>query len=320
MRHNGYMLARLLMALSIPLAAAAQIELNPPRPRATISVDVNLVNVLCSVRDKNGGYVTDLPKDAFTIREDGKEQPITHFARQVDTPVTVALLLDVSGSVTSVLGEEKAAAKRFFAEVMRPGDRAMLVGFAQLIDVWQDLALSPDVLNQALDEKAGPFEITAAQVLETTPRGGTLLYDAIDLVASQKLMRLPGRKAIVLITDGLDNGSKVDLDKASRAAQEADAVVYSIYYQDEVGAAIRSGLGPLSRLSETTGGRAFHVDQKTTLDQIFNAITEELRNQYALGYPPPGSPKPGAYHKLAVKLARPGLKVQARAGYYSAPR
>src|SRR3954466_744985 len=130
------MLSRLLMLVAIPFAAAAQIDLTPSRPAATITVDVNLVNVLCSVRDKNGAYVTDLPKDAFTIREDGKEQAITHFARQVDTPITVALLLDVSGSVMNVLDVEKAAAKRFFTEVMRPGDRAMLVGFAQLIAVW----------------------------------------------------------------------------------------------------------------------------------------------------------------------------------------
>lgn len=312
-------LGAVLLSIFLAVPAAAQIELNPPRPAATIQVDVNLVNVLCVVRDKNGAYVTDLTKDGFILKQDGKPQQITHFARQVDTPITVALLLDVSGSVTTVLGAEKAAAKRFFTEMMRPGDRAMLVGFAQLIAVWQDLAGTPAPLDEALD-KAGPFEVTASQALETRPRGGTLLYDAVDLVTSQKLARLPGRKAIVLITDGLDNGSKVSLATASKSAQEADAVIYSIHYQDEIGAGIRNGMGLLRELSDPTGGRAFHVDEKMTLDKIFNAISEELRNQYALGYPQPPSQKNGAYHKLELKVARPGVKVQARAGYYSVAR
>ncbi len=153
--------------------------------------------------------------------------------------MTVALLLDVSGSVERVLGAEKAAANRFFAEVIRPGDQALLAGFAQLIAIWQDLTPSSADLQTAL-EKAGPFHATAYQTLATRPRGGTLLYDAIALVADQKLHKLPGRKTMVVITDGLDNGSIATLGKALKAALEADAVIYAIHYEDEAASATRT--------------------------------------------------------------------------------
>src|SRR5438309_5778977 len=126
----------------LAMLVCAQIELNPPKGAGVITVDVELVNVLCSVRDRHGAYMKDLNREDFEVREDGKRQEITHFAREVDTPMTVALLLDVSGSAANIIGTEKAAAQRFFEEVLRPGDRGMLVGFAQRIAVWQDLTLA----------------------------------------------------------------------------------------------------------------------------------------------------------------------------------
>jgi Ca-activated chloride channel family protein len=303
------------------LAAALllpQIVLNPPKPNnpSVISVDVELVNVLCTVRDKQGGFVKGLSKQDFTLKEDGKRQEITHFAREVDSPLMVALLLDVSGSVMRVLGAEKAAGRRFLGEVIRRGDQAMLVGFAQLIAVWQDLTPSvPDL--QASLENAGPFPIGPEQELEARPRGGTLLYDAIALVADKKLRRLPGRKVMVVITDGLDNGSIAHLDKALKAAQEADAVIYGIHYEEEnTFANTGAGLSAMEHLAGPTGGQAFHVGPKMPLESVFNAITEEMRNQYALGYRPPDPNKDGRFHKLEVK-AKSGLKVQARIGYYA---
>jgi Ca-activated chloride channel family protein len=301
------------------LVLLPQIVLNPPKPAATIAVDVELVNLLCTVRDYRGAYVNDLAKSDFEVREDGKRQEITHFAREVNSPMTVALLLDVSGSVERVLDAEKAAAKRFFAEVIRPGDQALLAGFAQLIAVWQDLTPSSADLQTAL-EKAGPFHATAYQTLETRPRGGTLLYDAIALVAEQKLRKLPGRKTMVVITDGLDNGSIATVGKALKAAVEADAVVYAIHYEDEAAPAYGSGMITLQRLSEPTGGQAFHVSAKLPLEAVFKTITEEMRNQYALGYPPPNANKDGRYHSLEVKLSKSGLKVQARTGYFAVVR
>jgi len=229
----------------------------------------------------------------------------------------VALLLDVSGSVANILDVEKAAAERFFSEVLRPDDKALLVGFAQLIAVWQDLTPSVAKLKSAL-ERAGPFVIDDAQRLETHPRGGTLLYDAVNLVATNKLRRLPGRKTIVLITDGMDNGSALSLARAVEAAQQADAVVYGIHFEDE-GQPFHTDRGRkvLEDMSGPTGGRTFHVGGKTTLESIFDAIGEEMRNQYGLGYKPPGSVKDGAFHKLEVKTTRSGLKAQAKNGYYA---
>jgi Ca-activated chloride channel family protein len=305
-----------LMLMGAPWPAGAQIELNPPKPASAIVVDVDLVNLLCSVRDQHGAYVKGLNKEDFEVRQDGKRQVITHFAREVDSPMTVALLLDVSGSVAGIIGTEKAAAARFFDEVLRPGDRALLVGFADLIAVWQELTTSIERLQRAL-QRAGPFADPAGNP-EVRPRGGTLLYDAVTLVAAQKLQSLPGRKTIILITDGQDNGRIANIAKAVQAAHEADAVVYGIQYEDdERGYPGRNGMSALEKLSEPTGGRTFRVTRKMPLGVIFDDIGEEMRNQYGLGFRPPADGKVGEFHKLEVKSTMAGLKVQARTGYYS---
>ncbi|HUA57317.1 MAG TPA: VWA domain-containing protein [Verrucomicrobiae bacterium] len=305
---------RLVPLILLATAASAQIELNPAPPRdpSVIRVDVELVDLLCSVRDKSGSYVSDLTKDDFEVYEDGKRQPVTHFARVVDSPLTVALLLDVSGSVRNVLDEERQAARQFFGSVLRPGDRGLLVGFAQYVVVWQNLTASPKLLNDALDN-AGPMA-----PMPNGPRahGGTLLYDAINLVADRKLKTIPDRKTMILITDGEDNGSRIGLEEAVTAAQQADTVVYGIHYQD-YGASMGTGLGALEHLSGPTGGRTFHVSRKLTLAQVFAAIEEEMRNQYAVGFTPSNPNAHGVYHKVEVKMAKPGLKVQARSGYYT---
>jgi VWFA-related protein len=308
-----------LMLMGAPWPAAAQIELNPPKPALAITVDVDLVNLLCTVRDQRGAYVKGLNKEDFEIRQDGKRQTITHFAREVDSPMTVALLLDVSGSVAGIIGTEKAAAARFFDEVLRPGDQALLVGFASLIAVWQELTPSIEPLQRAL-QRAGPIAVPADNP-EIRPRGGTLLYDAVHLVAEQKLQSLPGRKTIILITDGVDNGSIAKMSKAVQAAQEADAVIYGIYYQDQhFPSSGGNGMSALERLSEPTGGLTFRVSGNMPLGMVFDEIGREMRNQYGLGFRPTADGKEGEFHKLEVKSTKPGLKAQGRAGYYSGRR
>jgi VWFA-related protein len=307
------------MLLGAPWRAGAQIDLNPPKPASAIVVDVDLVNLLCSVRDQRGAYVKGLNKEDFEIRQDGKRQTITHFAREVDSPMTVALLLDVSGSVAGIIGTEKAAAARFLDEVLLPGDQALLVGFASLIAVWQELTPSKERLQRAL-ERAGPLDLPAGSP-EARPRGATLLYDTITLVAAQRLRSLPGRKTIILITGGQDNGSIADIAKAVQAAQEADAVVYGIYYQDQhFPYSGGNGMSALERLSEPTGGRTFRVSGKMPLGMVFDKIGEEMRNQYHLGFTPAADGKEGGFHKLEVKSTMAGVKVQARSGYYSGRR
>jgi VWFA-related protein len=304
--------------------AVPQVLLNPPPKPDVIRVDVELVNVLCSVRDKHGAYVKDLRKEDFELRVDGHLRPITNFAPEVSSPLTVALLLDVSGSVAAVIPDEKAAAGHFFSEVLRQGDKAMLVGFAGLIAVWQDLTPSVENVQAALD-RAAPFEWTPDQRLQTQPRGGTLLYDAVTLAAQNKLRALPGRKTIVLITDGDDNGSIANSRKTVQAAQEADAVIYGIRYLDrrfaDMGSvgnfvADAAGFGALRSLAEPTGGRAFDAMKETSLDGAFRAIGEEMRNQYGLAFTPTEEAGKGEFHKVEIRMKKPGLKAQARAGYY----
>jgi VWFA-related protein len=310
--------ACLFLAMSSP--AWPQVLLNPPPRPDVIRVDVELVNVLCSVRDKHGAYVKGLRKEDFELRVDGHPRPITNFAPEVASPLTVALLLDVSGSVASVIPEEKTVGGSFFTEVLRPGDKAMLVGFAQLIAVWQDLTPSVENVQVALG-RASPFEPSPDQRLETRPRGGTLLYDAVTLVAGTKLKPLTGRKTMVLITDGDDQGSIATAKKAVEAAQEADTVIYGIRYQDRLFAlrhmgTFDPGLGALRSLAEPTGGRTFDAMRETSLQGAFNAISEEMRNQYGLGFTPTEEAGKGEFHKLEIRLKQPGLKAQARAGYY----
>jgi len=304
----------LLLAGLLAAASGGQVELNPAAPRdsSVIRVDVDLVDLLCSVQDKSGNYVRGLTKDDFEIYEDGKRRPVAHFARVEDSPLTVALLLDVSGSVRYILDIEREAARQFFARVLRKGDRGLLAGFAEHVMVWQDLTSKLEFLNSALDS-AGPMNALPNQ---PPAHGGTLLYEAIDLVAERKLQSLPGRKAMVLITDGEDRGSRIKLDEAVNASQQADAVIYGIYYVDP-NQAYGYGLHVLERLSGPTGGSTFQVGRKISLARVFAEIEEEMRNQYAVGFAPSDPTKRGVLHKVEVKVTRPEVKVRSRTGYYS---
>jgi VWFA-related protein len=305
----------LVMLAAMWLPAQVVIGARTTAP-GTIRVDVDLVNVLCSVREKDGTWAKDLTRADFEVREDGRVRPVTHFAADTDSPITVALLLDVSGSVATILDIEKAAASRFFDEVVRPGDNALLAGFSDTIPIWQDLTGSRSDLQAALREAGPGFSYRNA---ETRPRGGTLLYDAVDLVAKRKLRGVTGRKTMVLITDGLDNGSVTRLEKAMQSAQEADAVVFAIHYVPESRDSA-DGMKALERIAEPTGGRAFHVSKRMPLERVFAEIADEMRHQYSLGFTPASHEKDGSFHKLEVKVLRPGLKAAARNGYYAVPR
>jgi VWFA-related protein len=278
-------------------------------------VDVKLVNVVFSARDRAGTFVKDLRKEDVEVREDGRIREIAHFGRDTDTPLTVALLIDVSGSALNILDVEKVAASRFFHEVLRQGDRAALVGFAQYIAVWQDLTPSLAAIDQAL-ERAAPF--TQLENDGVRPRGGTLLFDAVALVADRKLRKAEGRKAMILITDGLDNGSRARLDHAARSAQESDAVVYGIHYMDADLEAVYSarGLTALEKISHPTGGRTFAVGGRHPLEKVFDTIREEMRSQYTLAFKPVAEVDDGEWHKLEVRT-KAGHKVSTRSGYFS---
>lgn len=277
---------------------------------APLKVNVDVVNVLCTVRDKQGALVKDLRKEEFEVFEDRRRQEIRYFAREADLPLTVALLVDVSGSMRGFIDEEKEAAAEFLQTVLRPSDQAILLGFSSTVILWQDFASSPQVLRSALARlRPIPFKGLPAQ----GPMPSTLLYDAVSLTVNQKLRGVPGRKAMIIVSDGLDNGSQTHIDTAIAALESTNTISYGICYVDHF-----SGCSFLKELSAPTGGRAFEAGKKIPLSNIFASIEQEMRSQYAIGYVPSNRTRDGKFRRLDVRLLRPGLRVRARKGYYAA--
>lgn len=300
-------LSLVLLASSAPLNAQA-VDATAPEP---IRVDVNVVNVLCTVADKRGALITDLHKEDFEIREDGRKQDIRYFARDTDLPLTVAMLMDVSGSVRQALDAEREAAGRFFDVVLRPTDHALLLGFSSTLVLWQDFTSSTVRLRNSLAQlHAVPFRGLPPI---GQPMPGTLLYDAVYQTAMNKLKGVPGRKAMLIISDGLDNGSRMHLEEALEAVQENNTIVYAICYDQKF-----FGCEFLKSLAEPTGGRMFDAGKRRkSLGEIYQSIEDELRSQYAIGYVPINQAHNGKFRKLAVKVDSPGLRVSVRRGYYA---
>jgi VWFA-related protein len=295
-------------------------DLPPP-----ISVDVDVVNVLASVRDKKGGLIGNLNKDDFTILENGKPQAIKYFARETDLPLTIGLLVDVSGSQRNLIDVERRAASEFFGNVLRKKDMAFLISFGEESELLQDYTGSARLLNEGLNRlrvSSGVSGLHPGPVPTASQPRGTVMYDAVYLSANEKLRTEVGRKVLVLITDGVDQGSRMSRNQAIESAQKADAVIYSIYYVDQMAYGGRFGFGgggegDLRKMSEETGGRVYKVDRKNSLESIFKQLQEEMRSQYAIGYTPGDSRKDGGYRQLEVKVAGKDMRVQARKGYYA---
>jgi VWFA-related protein len=325
------LISRLLAVSILALASmcAQETQFTPvPEPdpypqEPTIKVDVDVVNILASVRNKKGGLVSNLTKDDFSLEEDGKPQTIKYFARDTELPLTIGLLVDVSRSQERLIDLEKDAASQFFDKVLRKNDLAFLISFGSEVELLQDYTGSPRLLSQGLDglRVNGPVGGVMPGPVPTIykPRG-TVLYDAVYLAADEKLKGQVGRKVIVLITDGVDQGSRLKIHDALLAAQQSDAIVYSIYYSDPR-AYSDYDFGPtdsaLKRMSEETGGRVFKVDRKHPLSDAFRQIEEEMRSQYAIGYTPTNPQKDGTFRRIEIKTSMKDAKVQARRGYYS---
>ncbi|MCC6590066.1 MAG: VWA domain-containing protein [Bryobacterales bacterium] len=308
---------RRLFLLSVPVCLA--LALAWAQEETTIKVDVDLVSVLASVRDKKGTFVKDLKKDDFTIIEDGKKQDLRYFSQESNLPMTIGLLVDVSKSQENLIEIEKRAGAQFFTSVLKNKDMAFLISFGSEAELLQDLTNSPRLLSKGLD---GLRLNASVGGFGPSPTGakqrGTIMYDAVYLAANEKLKGEVGRKVIVLITDGMDFGSRVSREEAIAAAHKADAIIYSIYYVDPraYGWGGYSD-GDLKRMSEETGGRVFRVDRRNTLEDIFQQIQEEMRSQYALGYASSNAKKDGSFRKIEIHTANKDLKVQARKGYYA---
>jgi VWFA-related protein len=288
----------------------------------TIKVDVELVSVMFTVRNKNNGLVSTLTKDDFTIYEDGKPQPMKYFSRETNLPLTIGLLVDVSGSQESLIPQEKIAAGQFFDQVLRQKDMAFLISFGSEAELLQDATNSAKLLKRGLEGLRLSTSVGGLHPgpVPTAKRKGTILYDAVYLAADEKLKQEVGRKAIVLITDGMDFGSSYKLKDAIAAAHRADAIIYSIYYVDQR-AYYMSGYGAsdgdLKKMSEETGGRLFHVGRNNRLEDIFKQIQEEMRAQYAIAYSPTNENRDGSYRRIEIRPNDRSLKIQARKGYYA---
>jgi VWFA-related protein len=285
-----------------------------------LRVDVELVNLVFSARDKKGALLADLGKEEVTVFEEGKQQNIKDFVRETNLPLTIGLLVDVSGSQADLIEVEKQAAAQFFAKVLQKKDMAFLIQFGSESELLQDSTNSARLLRAGLEQLrliGSPQGFHPGPV--PTKQKGTVLYDAVYLAAQEKLKSEVGRKAIVVISDGVDMGSSYSREDAIAAAHKADSIIYSIYYSSPRFAYYGSGEGDLKRMSEDTGGRLFRVDRKHTLDDIFTQIQEEMRSQYSLVYTPENKTKDGSFRKIEVKTARKDVKIQVRKGYYATP-
>jgi len=289
----------------------------------SIKVEVDVVSVLTTVRDKKGGLVANLQKDDFTVLEDGKPQTIKYFTKETDLPLTIGMLVDVSGSQRNLIEIERNAASQFFSQVLRKKDEAFLISFGEETELLQDYTGSPRLLKEGLNQlrvSSGVSGMHPGPVPTIGQPRGTVLYDAIYLAATEKLRSEVGRKVIVVITDGVDQGSRLTRNEAVEAAQKADAVIYSIDYSDPraygpFGGG--GGEGELRKMSDETGGHVYKVDRKHTLEDVFKELQDEMRSQYSIGYTPVNGVKDGSYRHVDVRLANKDLKAQARKGYYA---
>lgn len=283
----------------------------------TFSTEVKVVNVFATVRNKNGQIIQNLNKDDFTVFEDGRPQTIRYFSRESDLPLTIGLLVDTSLSQGRVLEKERGASYRFLNQVLRQDkDKAVVVQFDQAVVIRQELTSSRKDLEATLTL----LDLPNAQ--EAANGSGTLLYDAVRTAAIQVMRTQHGRKAFVVLTDGVDEGSTITLNDAIEGAQRADTIVYCILFSDASyysgGFSFGpSGKGVLERLAKDTGGGFFEVSPRQTIEQIFSAIEEDLRSEYSLGFVSDRPVTSSGFRKIRVTTKQKGLLVQATGRYYA---
>ncbi|MBZ5566650.1 MAG: VWA domain-containing protein [Acidobacteriia bacterium] len=319
----------------------------------TFSSNVKVVNVPATVRTKKGEIVRDLTKDDFTVSEDGRPQTIKYFAKESDLPLSIGLLVDTSLSQRRLIDQERSASFSFLRQMLREDkDRAFVIHFEGEVELLQDLTSSRQKLESALNALETPQQVRrgggggwpgSGRRGAAHGTGGTALYDAVFLASDEVIRKQEGRKALIILSDGVDNASRVSLERAIESAQRADTMVYSILFADEEGygggwGRIGGGMGRrgggyprypqpqsstadgkkvLERISRETGAHLFEVSKKLPINEIYARIQEELRNQYSLGYTPDRIE--GGYHKIHLATKQKDLIVQARDGYYAQP-
>lgn len=332
------------------------------QPPATYSTNVKVVNIFATVRDKLGHVVNDLTQSDFLLDEDGRTQTIRYFTRETDLPLTLGLLVDTSGSQRNVLADERLASYHFLDKMMREDkDMAFVIHFDFEVELLEDLTSKRQTLRKALDEleignarrqqgnqgggsnggSGGGYPGSGYPAGRGRGGGGTDLYDAVYLGADEIMRKQHGRKAMIILSDGVDTGSKLSLGEAVESAQRSDTLVYSILFADPDaygGMGMPGGFGGrrrgmgmppgggrggevdgkkvLQRIADETGGRFFEVSKRMPIDKVYEAIQEDLRSQYSIGYTPEGSPNNTEYRRIHLTTKQKGLVVQAREGYY----
>jgi len=309
----------LIFFLMAPPASAQQ---QPVPTGPTLKVTTQVVNVYAVVRTKHGQLIPDLNKNDFEIKEDNIPQQIRYFSRETDTPLTLAIMVDTSPSQGRVLDTEKEEANVFLRQILRPKDLACVIHFDVEVELLQDFTSEQRRLAKAIDETVinGGGQGLGPGPLPTRPIGATHLYDAVYLAANELMKNEVGRKVLILLTDGQDQGSQETLDKALEAAQKSDVMIYSIDIVDRsfygFGNMRFSGDSVLQKLSQQTGGRVLKVNKIKNTRAAFDEIARELRTQYLLGYTPSNPRADQGFRKISVRVLNGDYKVQARRGYY----
>jgi VWFA-related protein len=305
---------RSAIVAALLLAISAQ---TPGQDEATFSTTVKVVNVLATVRTKSGQLITDLTRDDFSLTENKRPEEIKYFSRESDLPLTIGLMVDTSMSQAKVLESERSASFQFVDQVLREGkDKVFVTQFDMAVMTRQKLTSSRRDLEESL-----PFLDTPSKnELEAQRGGGTLLFDAVVQASREIMSAQQNRKAMIILSDGGDNGSDQTLASAIEAAQRADTLIYSILYADSGyygGFGGGEGKTAMMRLAKETGGSFFEVSKKLNIRQIYGIIEQELRSQYNLGFVSDQPVRVSEFRVLQLTTSRKDLIVQARDRYWA---
>ncbi|HEX5412250.1 MAG TPA: VWA domain-containing protein [Terriglobia bacterium] len=312
-------LVLVLLFCAAPNRAAQEAQ----QPSGTVlRVTTQAVNVYAVVRDKKHRLIPDLSKDDFEIKEDNIPQKITYFTRETDTPLTLAIMIDTSPSQERVLDVEQREAKNFLSQVLRPKDLTCVIHFDLEVELLQDFTAELSPLERAIDETVinGGAHGVLPTPLPASSAGGTHLYDSVYLAANELMSHEVGRKVLILLTDGEDQGSKETLNQALEAAQKSDCIIYAIDIVDRAfygfGNMGFNGDAVLRKMCEQTGGDVIKVTKIRDTSAAFQRIADELRTQYLLGYTPSNPRTDPGFRKINVRVTHDDYKVQTRSGYY----
>src|SRR5712692_6389662 len=325
----------IVLTVTVALLAAASFSFaqqtpaqtsDDQKPVDTLKVNVNVVQLFFNVKDKKGGLIPNLTKGDFEIYEDGKTQTVKYFNAESNLPLTLGIMIDSSGSQRNVLDMEKEVGASFLRQILRDKDEAFVISFDISVDLLQDFTRDVHRLQTALNKAKVNVDYTSGGIpgmgggpVPTHNAPGTLLYDAVYLASHDMLAKEVGRKAMILLTDGQDEGSRLRIQDAIEAAQKADSIVYVLLCADRgfYGGFGYFGESDMKKLTEQTGGRVINVGNKLDkLKEAFDQISAELRSQYNIGYTPTNAKQDGSYRKLEIKNKQ-NYKIQSRSGYYA---